>query len=93
MYFTALSNRLHTASSVHLGSNTAKTSVGSTVRDTPFSAALGRNWAAADSSMGASSKGRGFWTMIPVSSREAFTRDCTRSWSFSAWPVRAATWP
>ena len=53
VYFTPLSNRLHTASSVHLGSNRAWAWVGSRVSVIPFLSALGWSPATACSSIGA----------------------------------------
>ena len=57
LYFTALSSRFHTASSVHLGSNTAEPSFCPTVRVMPFSAALATYCAAARSTTGEISPG------------------------------------
>ena len=49
VYFTALSTRLYRASAVHLGSNRAVRSVGSTVRVIALASAPGAAWAEAAS--------------------------------------------
>ena len=90
VYFTALSSRLHRASSVHFSSNTASPAASPTVRATPFSAAAGAYWAAARRKRGSSGPGAGCSASRPVSSRLVLTSASTSTPSFSDWASMAA---